>query len=141
MRISTDVPSNIGKIVVNLQSLEFSLRLVLNELQRRNGATKSPEIDLMKKGVGEWIQEDYFTNYDTLNILIKKINSELEFRSLSERIDDSMVELRDTIAHGRILALNPEGPYRILKFSRPKDKKVRDVVSTAWIQVSSATGM
>ena len=126
MSQSTDIPSNIGKIVLNLQSLEFSLRLILDKLQNPDGGTK---IDLMDLTVGEWISENYFTNYDTLNQLIKKVNSELGSHGLSERVDDSIVELRDAIAHGRVLAVNPEGPYRIVKFSPSKDSKVQVVVS------------
>ncbi len=129
MNLVTDVPGSIGKIVVNLQSLEFSIRLILNELQSVTETIKSQKVDFMKIKVGEWIPENYYTNYDTLGNLIKKLNTELEIRSLPERVDESIVELRDTIAHGRVLALNPEGPYRILRFSRPKDNKVKVVES------------
>lgn len=126
MSKSIDIPSNIGKIVINLKSLEFSLRLILDRLQNLDGSTN---IDLMDLTIGEWVSENYFTNYDTLNQLIKKVNSELASRGLSERVDDSIVELRDAIAHGRVLALNPEGPYRMVKFSQSKDNKVQVVVS------------
>jgi hypothetical protein len=126
LRQLTDMSNNIGKIVMNLQSLELSLRLVLDRLQNLDGGT---EIDLMDLTVGEWVSENYFTNYNTLNQLIKKFNSELRSRGLTERVDDSIVELRDAIAHGRVLALNPEGPYRMVKFSQSKDNKVQVVRS------------
>jgi len=126
---SNDIPANIGKIVANLQSLEFALRLILDELQGIHGAGKGTQIDFMKLTVGEWVPENYFTNYDTLNQLIQKVNSELHSHGLSERVDDSLVELRDALAHGRVLALNPDGPYRILKFSKTRDGNVQVTVS------------
>jgi len=126
---SNNIPTNIGKIVANLQSLEFVLRLILDELQNIHGEGKRTQINFMKLTTGEWVSENYFTNYDTLNQLIQKVNSELHSRGLSERVDDSLVELRDTLAHGRVLALNPDGPYRVLKFSKPKDSKVQATVS------------
>lgn len=129
MSPSKDTPSNIGKIVVNLQSLEFALRLFLDEIQSLPGIAKGAPIEFMKLTVGEWVPENYFTNYDTLNQLIQKVNSELNSHGLSERVDKSIVELRDALAHGRVLALNPQGPFRILKFSKPKNGKVQVTVS------------
>jgi len=122
-------PTNIGKIVANLLSLEVALRLILDELQSIHGAGKRTQIDFMKLTKGEWVPENYFTNYYSLKKLIQNVNFELQSRGLSERVDDSIVELRDTLAHGRILALNPDGPYRVLKFSTPKDSKVQVTVS------------
>ena len=125
---SNDMPSSVGKIVLNLQSLEFALRLVLDELRgvRDEGET---QVDFMNLVVGEWVPENYFTNYDALNLLIRKVNSELKSRGIAEQIDSSIVELRDSLAHGRVLSSDPKGPYRILKFSKPKDGKVQVVVS------------
>jgi len=126
---SNYIPTNIGKIVANLLSLEVALRLILDELQSIHGAGKRMQIDFMKLTKGEWVPEIYFTNYDTLNQLTRKVNSELHSRGLSERVDESLVELRDTLAQGRVLALNPDGHYRVLKFSKPKDSKVQVTVS------------
>ena len=134
MSLSNDAPSNIGKIIVNLQSLEFALRLFLDETQSHPGAAKDVTIDYMNLTVGEWVPENHLTNYDTLNQLIKKVNSELQSRGLSERIDESIVELRDAIAHGRVLANQPDGPYHILKFSIPKNGKTKVTVSIEMTQ-------
>ncbi|MBI5353022.1 MAG: hypothetical protein HZB50_10320 [Chloroflexi bacterium] len=125
----SDTPANIGKIVENLQSLEFALRLVLDELQGIHNKGKGAQMDFMKLTVGEWVPETFFTNYDSLNQLIQKVNSEFLSHGLIERVDESLVELRDALAHGRVLALNPDGPYRMLKFSKPKDDKVQVTIS------------
>ena len=126
---SQDHPVSIGKIVTNLQSLEFALRLFLDETQGHSKIAKEIPVDLTKLAVGELVPENYFTNYDTLKQLIRKANVELQTRGLSERIDESIVELRDAIAHGRVLSLHPDGPFRILKFSKPTDSKTQVEIS------------
>jgi hypothetical protein len=120
---------NLGSIVVNLQSLEFALRLFLDETQSYPNSQNDTVTNLTGLDVGEWVSESYFTNYDTLKQLIRKANSELQKRGLSDRIDESLVELRDAIAHGRVLSSNPDGPFRILKFSKPIDGKVQVKIS------------
>jgi hypothetical protein len=125
----TKVFSDIGKIVTNLQSLEFALRLFLGEIQSQSGAAKGTIVDFARLNVGEYVPENYFTNYDTLKQLIQKANIELQTRSFSERIDESIVELRDAIAHGRVSSLHPDGPLRLLKFSKPADGKVQVKIS------------
>jgi hypothetical protein len=124
-----DRSSKIGKVVTNLQALEFSLRLFLDETQGYPNAKREITINLTGLTVGEWVPENYFTNYDTLNQLIRKVNAELQSRGLSEQIDESIVELRDALAHGRVLANHPDGPFRILKFSKPMNGKTRVTVS------------
>jgi hypothetical protein len=137
--VNTDNPigKNIGSIVTNLQSLEFALRLFLDETQGYPNSPKDTSLNLTGLNVGEWVPENYFTNYDTLKQLIRKVNSELQKRGLSERIDESVVELRDAIAHGRVLSLHPDGPFRILKFSKPIEHKTQVKVSvdmtSAWL--------
>lgn len=115
----------IGSVVTNLQSLEFALRLFLDETQGRPGVGNNKPLNLTKLTVGEWVPENNLTNYDTLKQLIQKTNAELQKRGLSERIDESLVQLRDAIAHGRVLSLYLEGPLHIVKFSKPDKSKVQ----------------
>jgi hypothetical protein len=119
----------IGSIVSNLLSLEFALRLFLDETQGHSSGANDKHLNLTGLTVGEWVPENYFTNYDTLKQLIRKTNGELNKRGLSERIDESLVELRDAIAHGRVLSLSPEGPPHIVKFSRPIEGKTQVEIS------------
>jgi hypothetical protein len=131
MNVSTSnkVARSIGSIVTNLQSLEIALRLFLDETQGYSDSLKDTRSNLTGLNVGEWVPENYITNYDTLGQLIRKANSELQRHGLSERIDESLVELRDAIAHGRVLSLRPDGPFHILKFSKPKDGKTQVKIS------------
>ena len=121
-----DIPASLGKIILNLQSLEFTLRLFLYETQKLGGS--KPE-DYANLTVGKWVSENPLTSYDTLGQLISKVNTELQNRGLQEKVDISLVDIRDALAHGRFLANQPNGPYRLFKFSRPKNGKVQVTVS------------
>jgi hypothetical protein len=117
--------NSIGKIELNLRSLEFALRLLLHDIHDIKEGKNETVFNLMKVSINEHVPENYLSNYDTLAQLIKKVNFSLKDRNLPERIDYSIVILRDTLAHGRILANHPEGPYRIIKFSKAKDAMVQ----------------
>jgi len=115
------LPMAIGKIITNLQALEFSLRLFLYESVGPQDAT----LRLEQLVVGDWVSENPITNYDSLSILITKVNERLENLGVGERVDDTLVNLRDALAHGRTSALQPTGPFRLMKFSRGRQGKVR----------------
>jgi len=123
---SGDVSASLGKIMGNLHSLEFVMRLFLHEAQRAPGIQTASGFE---ETVGQWVPENSITNYDTLGQVIAKINSELQARGSTDRIEESMIELRDALAHGRILANWPPGPFRLVKFSKPRDAKVQVVFS------------
>jgi NADH/NAD ratio-sensing transcriptional regulator Rex len=129
MHPSNDTPQGIGKVLSNLQALEFALRLFLYELQKTDSNQQTQSFDLQSLSVGEWVPETPLTNYDTLGQLINKVNAELQNRGSSDQVDLSVVELRDAIAHGRVLSLRQEGPFSILKFSKPLNGKVQVAVA------------
>lgn len=111
---------NIGKIVSNLQSLEFVLRAFLLEAL---GA--SNKVNYQHLNIGDLIPEDAFTNWDTMAQLIKKYNSRVLPIDHSLAIDESIVVLRDALAHGRISAASSSGPSYLLKFSNPQNQLVK----------------
>lgn len=115
----------IGKILGNLQGLELMLRLFLYEKTGPQDTT----LHLENLEKDDWVQENPITNYNSLRVLVKKVNEQLENLGVSDRLDDSLVDLRDTIAHGRVTSLHPQGPCRLLKFSRPMNGQVQ--VTTA----------
>ena len=86
----------------------------------------------------DWVQENPITNYDSLRVLVKKVNEQLGDLEVPDRIDETVADLRDAIAHGRITALHPEGPYRLLKFSRAKEGMVQvevaKTLSPSWLR-------
>jgi hypothetical protein len=124
----------IGKIIGNLQVLEFLLRLFLYEKVGPQNITYS----LDEVAEGEWVPENPITNYDSLRTLVKKVNKQLEAQGVTDRVDHSLVDLRDAIAHGRVTAFHPEGPYKLMKYSPAKDGKVQVMIaktlSSRWLK-------
>ena len=115
------VRATVGTIVTNLQSFEFALRLFLS--QSVGPADPTLHIDQLKSG--DVVSLNHLTNYDSLRKVIRKANDRLAELGAPERVDESLVEVRDAFAHGRVFALRPDGPYRLVKFDRPTDGEVR----------------
>ena len=114
------VQTCVGKIVTNLQSIEFAMRLFLSESV--GPVDTSLHLDRVK--VGDTVTEGHLTNYDTLGVVIRKMNARLEELGAAERVDESIVATRDGLAHGRVFTTDPSVPHRLVKFDRPKDGQV-----------------
>ena len=114
----------LGMLVANMQSLEVALRAFLSRAED-DLENKHVVVDLDNIKAGDMVQENAFTNYDTLKELIVKYNK--SNRSDDYKIDDSLVKVRDALAHGRLSAKDFEmNPIRLLKFAKPtKTGKVR----------------
>ena len=69
--------------------------------------------------------ENLITNYDSLHTLMAEVNKQFAIFGVSERVDGSLVHLCDALAYGRASALHPAGPYRLLKFSRSNQGKLK----------------
>ena len=117
-----DTGSKLGKIVSNLQSLECLLRMFLKEA---NGESASTQYFNLK--VNDEVSEDSFTNYDTLDQLIKKYNAHVSVVDKALCISAKVVPLRDALAHGRVFSTNPSPghPSQLLKFDKPVNGKVK----------------
>ena len=104
----------------NLQSLEFILRAYLYNIVSK----RMNKIDFYSLQIGLEIEEDEFTNYDSLGKLINKFNEQMK-NEKSKEIDKSIVEVRDALAHGRIASLDSSSRPHLIKYSRPNNGKVR----------------
>ncbi len=81
--------------------------------------------------VGDLIDEDEFSNFDTLGSLIAKFNSDIGARDQSLTIDTSVTDIRDLIAHGRVAGdAEDTATLRILKFTKPSNGKVAVTASS-----------
>lgn len=124
--------SNLGKLITNLQSLELALRQFLCRLN--NEAIIVPSIGQKN------VLVDHLTNYDSLGALIKKYNNAVCSEYPHFIVDDCVVELRDALAHGRLVSISnpPQPPQRIFKFSRPKNDTVDlvfdEIMDDAWFK-------
>ena len=117
-----DTPFKLGKIVSNLQALEFLLRMILKNVNKEVTSTKYYDLKVNDK-----VTEDSFTNYDTLGQLIRKYNFLISAIDETFCISDEVVSLRDVIAHGRVFSMNPNPlhPSLLLKFGKAVDGKVK----------------
>jgi len=131
----------IGKIIVNLHSLEFSLRTFLWNHEGPNGIanwnTAMPQLQ-----VGQSVPINAFSNYDTLKKLIAKYNKVVQKKDLSLCIDMTIVDLRDALAHGRIWAGIPQPPMQLVKFSMPVNGMVTvmhaELIDDSWLNVQKS---
>lgn len=124
--------TSIGQIVTNLQSLELVLRLFLGETHQEKIEFPDP------KAVS--VPLTHLTNYDTLGRLIRKFNKALnEDERKQFSVDEAVVNVRDAIAHGRIVGAYPNPPYMIYKFGSPDPHsrfvpvERREFMDDAWI--------
>lgn len=129
----------LGQIIVNLHSLEYILRLFLNDMDKKRYGNPPPEVAANEINAGAKVAENYFTNYDTLGDLIKKYNNLIENLGKTELvIDERPVLLRDALAHGRVIYKRPEPPPRLYKFGKPTKSRVPvvDIIdfSDAWLR-------
>ncbi len=130
-----DIPLCVGRIMTNLQSLEFAIRLFLDSAV----GPRDPDLRLRDLHEGELVAESHFTNYGSLRDVAKQMNRRLEELGITERVDESLVDIRDALAHGRVIAFEENGPYRLLEFSRSRrgsgqvEVKVAVDVTRGWL--------
>ncbi len=96
--------SLIGKVVANLQALEFLLRAFLYAKGDPPHSAFPPGKAVDDLKVGDWAPENAMTCYDSLGDLIDRYN---KIAPAARRVDPTIVELRDALAHGRVSAPAP----------------------------------
>lgn len=104
---------HLGQVIENLQSLEALLRIVLSE-------GRGP--DPFKLQAGQQVPETVMTAWESLRELMRKFNK----TAPSEyRLDiDRIVDLRDALAHGFTHIKRPGSPTRLIKFGKPRNRRV-----------------
>jgi len=106
---------NVGMLVTNLELLEFYARLQIAK------AMQSP-VNLWTIGPGDSVPEDPVTDYDQLRAVLDRF-----VRFTGRHLDvDALVELRDQLAHGRVIPHSPTQafPLTLLKFGKPTKASV-----------------
>jgi hypothetical protein len=130
----------LGRLVGNFQSLEFALRAFLQDLPTAKPFGAPHGTDIYTSPVDTELPENEFTSYDSLAQLMRKFNFEMQKRGRS-RLDETLVEIRDALAHGRVSASRPNKTLRLLKFSRPQNGRVRitfnETMSPGWFRVQN----
>lgn len=118
---------NLGKLVNNMQFLEMLLRACLFEDEITKGISEQVENVIYIKG--EALPENAYTNWDNLGKLIRKYNG-LPV-SKGHNIDETLVDIRDAIAHGRVILFEPSGVIQLVKFDEPDKNGVKVEFSVA----------
>jgi hypothetical protein len=78
---------------------------------------------------GDELPADALTSFESLGQLIDRYNGMVSGHAPDHAVDRSVVELRDSLAHGRVSgALGSERPV-LLKFDKPAGGRVRVTVS------------
>lgn len=121
---------HLGGLLVNLQSLEFMIRAYLQKYSSTQPLGTPYGVSFYTYPVGSELPENELTNYDTLGILIDKVN-QIFSQSRKSTIDRSIVDIRDALAHGRISASAIDDQMRLIKFTKPVNGKVKIVFNEA----------
>jgi hypothetical protein len=112
--------SLMGRVVINLQSLEFALRgfLCNSEAPPHNPLPSRAGLDGL--GPGDVVPVNAFTDFDSLGRLIERYNS------------------LDALTHGRISTTDPSKDLFLVKFDRPIRNTTRvnyaQKVTTEWLK-------
>ena len=104
----------LGQLWANFHSLEMLLRSFLALRDPREALEAGQSFDSL--AVGDIVRENPTTDYSSLGQLIARFNKVVPE---SRRVDPSLVELRDALAHGRVWSNDETFPLRLLKFGRP----------------------
>ena len=123
----------LGKILINLQSLEYCIRYFLLSLEK-NIPPFSINPRSFKKGDRQPLNS--FTNIDTLSPLIDKFNRRVKNRYPKYRLDKTLVDLRDAIVHGRISSSQPGLPVWLLNFKKDQHGiyvAVAEEITRGWL--------
>ena len=127
-----DHTHQIGCIVTNLQALETVLRYFLLRLHNQ-------EAQFPKAGDPD-ASVTYLTKYAFLGQLVDEYNRVLGEAEKQFEVDTTVIDIRDAIAHGRLLT-SKELPYRLWRFGRPKNGRVRvefsEELTLEWLQSKS----
>ena|SRR5689334_257344 len=129
---------HLGSLVANFQTLEFLLRAFLQQLPGARPLGIPQGQDIYSSPVGSELHESELTSYESLGQLIDKYNDEAERRA-SPKIDRTLVDVRDALAHGRVSAEAPNTDLRLLKFDKPMNGRVKvvfnEVLSEHWFSL------
>jgi hypothetical protein len=115
----------LGTVFTNLLSLEFLLRLFLYDKRSRPHTSFARGQNLTGLCVGEVLPENAVTAYDSLGKLIGRYNAIAARGVASPKLAENLVSLRDALAHGRLFVPKTGLPLQLIKFTMPRDGKVR----------------
>jgi hypothetical protein len=86
--------TGLGKVIGNFHALEHILRVLLCD-------AKGEKLEYPSSGAST-VAETHLTNRESLRPIIEKYNDSLGPTEQQYRVDPTVVDIRDALAHGRI---------------------------------------
>lgn len=120
---------DLGALVNNLHVLEYFLRAYLYEHEGDSFDALPAGLDWYNVQPGDELPLNALTSYETLGQLIDRYNSIVNGRAPAHMVDRSIVDVRDSIAHGRVSGPLHSPHMVLLKFDRPQGKVSRVAVA------------
>jgi hypothetical protein len=124
----------LGKLVSNLLQIEFALRVALHVQEPESD--RLPRDALRNAKPGDQFGENFLTNWDSLDKLIKAYNLRERDRGGTE-IDIALKDIRDALAHGRLTAPTLGKENRLIRFALPISGQVSvervDIIDMPWL--------
>jgi len=114
----------IGRLVRAMWQLEFMLRAFLYERELPKIGRFATRENFIKSPVGTKLPVNAITDYSSLDQLIRRYNAIVRPASQHLTIDDSVVGIRDALAHGRVVAVGQSEAAELVKYSKPQDAEV-----------------
>ncbi len=115
----------LGRIIGNLQSLELLLRAYLYAMGDPPHTPLHAGKSFDSLAVGDTVGVNALTDFSSLGELIERYNTRIQTTHPHLVVDDSIVDLRDALAHGRVSAPDPTNDLSLLKFSKPSGGTTR----------------
>jgi hypothetical protein len=120
-----------GLLVTIIQKIEYQLRYYLYWCQDKFEGNKEmfANKNVHEYKVGEIMPDNAFSNYMTLNQLIDAYNKIVKEE---DKIDKSIVDIRDNSAHGRFMDENT--PLRLIKTDKNRIVTINEVIDENFME-------
>lgn len=135
-KILNNLSLGVGRMKINLISLEYLLR------DYHAKKKEEPPFSILSINKNDLIKADSYSNYDTLRDLIRIYNAD---KKNADKIEGKLIiEIRDALAHGRLLAFSMGKPIQLqlFKFGEPnKDNLVKlifkEELTVEWLRTKN----
>jgi hypothetical protein len=116
---------SLGDLWAKLQSLEMMMRLFLHGLPHSPKLNLPIGIGIFGLKVGEEVEGTHLTQRDFFSTLLRTYNREVVAAGLGSPIDQSLIDLRNALAHGLVAAAEPNGEFHLVHFSKAGKGRLR----------------
>jgi hypothetical protein len=119
-----EYPGKLGKLIANLSTLEFGLRVALYCMDTPREKRRPNDWRLASLNVGDQVEDCWLSSWSYLTGLVGAFN-ERQTRLGLKTIDSGIADLRNAMAHGVITSVDALDTPVCVKFGRGKDGIVR----------------